>query len=133
MDRDHAEELLAVCLDRMDDDALVDLHNNWCDQNRYNDDMIFPMYELPDYIGDLHQYTLGDLFGRFQFDEFNFDHDYFHDTIYGIESTDCPEYWIDKSDLIKYILKYEDCLGNKEVEEILLELDDEDEEEEAEE
>ena len=131
MTREHAEELLVNCLNNMSDDTLVDLYNEWCEQNRYYEDKIYPMYELDDYIGDLSQYTLGDLFGRFQMDDFNFDHDYFRDTIYGIESTDYPECLIDKDELVRYILKYEDCLGNKDVEEILLDMDD-DEEEEAE-
>ena len=133
MSEERAEELLAVCLENMGEDALVDLHNEWCEQNRYYEDRIYPMYELDDYIGDLSQYTLGDLFGRFQMDDFDFDHGYFHDTIYGIESTDSPEYyWIDKDELIRYILKHEDCLGNKDVEDILLELDEDEDEEEAE-
>ena len=129
MSEERAEELLGTCLENMGEDALVDLHNEWCEQNRYYEDKIYPMFELDDYIGDLSQYTLGDLFGRFQMDDFNFDHDYFRDTIYGIESTDSPEYyWIDKNELVRYILRHEDCLGNKDVEEILLDMDDEDEE-----
>ena len=132
MRKECAEDLLMECLNDMDTDVLVDLHNNWCEENNCFDDRIYTMYELDDYIGDLREYTLGDLFGRFIWVDFDFDHGYFHDTVYGIESTDSPEYyWIDKNELVRYILQYEDCLGNKDVEEIILDIEDDDEGEEA--
>ena len=35
MSEERAEELLGTCLENMGEDALVDLHNEWCEQNRY--------------------------------------------------------------------------------------------------
>lgn len=132
MNEERAEELICKCLDNMSDADKINLYNNYCEENRCFEDKIYSMVELEDYIGDLSQYTLGDLFGRFQKDDFNYDDDFFRDTIYGIESTDYPFYWIDMDELVNYILFHEDCLGNKEIAEALLEAQ-EDEEEEAEE
>ena len=132
MNEERAEELLTACLEGMDDDDLVNIYNKYCEDSNYTDDMIFPMYELPDYIGDLSQYTLGDLFGRFQLDDFDFDHPYFRDTIYGIESIEDVSCIIDISDIVDHIIWREDCLENKAVQEILDQLEDEGEDEESE-
>lgn len=133
LNEERAEELVCKCLESMSEYDMVDVYNEYCDKNRYYDDRIFPMYELEDYIGDLSQYTIGDLFGRFQMDDFNFDHKFFRETIYGIESTDYAEGWIETDELVDYIVEHEDCLGNKDIKEALLEADeDEDEEGEAE-
>ena len=132
MNDERAEELLTACLESMDDDDLVNVYNKYCEDSKYIDDMIYPMYELDDYIGDLSQYTLGDLFGKFQWIGFNYDHPFFRDTIYGIESIEDVSCIIDISDLVDHIIWNEDSLGSKAVQEILDQLEDEDEGEEAE-
>jgi hypothetical protein len=132
LNEERAKELVCKCLESMREYEKVDVYNEYCDKNKCYDDKIYPMYELEDYIGDLSQYTIGDLFGRFQMEDFNFDDAFFRDTIYGIESANYVECWMETDELVDYIVEHEDCLGNKDIEEALLEADEDEDEEEAE-
>ena len=113
-------------INSMNDDEVIELHNSYCEAAGYEDDRIYRMYELDEFLEGR---TPTDILSMGFYGDFRPQHDFFWFNGYGnLESadyiTDMP---IFASDIADYILSKEDSLGNDEIKEI---LDGEDEDNE---
>ena len=113
-------------LNEMYDDDLVEIWNAFCDKSNYVDDIIYPMCELDDYVGEGYP---TDILDRFCLSDFNADDNYFKDGIYGIESVSSAEYFVEREDIADYIVRHDEDFGNEKIREALDEEEEEDEEE----
>ena len=128
MMRNAREEVLEMLRD-MNDSDLVAVHNEYCDKVRYYDDRIYDMYE----INDL-------LYGRSPLEiitdarDVDANDNYIRYNGYGnLESTDCPDDWMDLDEIADYIVENDDALRNDDIRDLLDEIEAENEEEEEEE
>ena len=128
MMRNKREEVLEMLRD-MNDSDLVAVHNEYCDKVRYYDDRIYDMYE----INDL-------LYGRSPLEiitdarDVDANDNYIRYNGYGnLESTDCPDDWMDLDEIADYIVENDDALRNDDIRDLLDEIEAENEEEEEEE
>ena len=126
--RNAKEEVLEMLRD-MNDSDLVAVHNEYCDKVRYYDDRIYDMYE----INDL-------LYGRSPLEiitdarDVDANDNYIRYNGYGnLESTDCPDDWMDLDEIADYIVENDDALRNDDIRDLLDEIEAENEEEEEEE
>ena len=126
--RNAREEVLEMLRD-MNDSDLVAVHNEYCDKVRYYDDRIYDMYE----INDL-------LYGRSPLEiitdarDVDANDNYIRYNGYGnLESTDCPDDWMDLDEIADYIVENDDALRNDDIRDLLDEIEAENEEEEEEE
>ena len=126
--RDMKEEVLEMLRD-MNDSDLVAVHNEYCDKVNYYDDRIYDMYE----INDL-------LYGRSPLEiitdarDVDANDNYIRYNGYGnLESTDCPDDWMDLDEIADYIVENDDALRNDDIRDLLDEIEAENEEEEEEE
>ena len=127
MMRNAREEVLEMLRD-MNDSNLVAVHNEYCDKVRYYDDRIYDMYE----INDL-------LYGRSPLEiitdarDVDANDNYIRYNGYGnLESTDCPDDWMDLDEIADYIVENDDALRNDDIRDLLDEIEAENEEEEEE-
>ena len=130
MEKMSKEDRIAELFNSLDESEKVYGWNEYCDRNSYYEDRIYPMSELDMYIGSLSDYTVGELLNRFQLDDFDIDHDYFRDTIYGIESISDVDCVIDVDDFVRYCIRHDDALGNGAIRDILDDDEDDLEDEE---
>ena len=125
--RERIEEVISNLYDY----EIIEMWNEYCDNNGYYDDKVFAMSEVDDvvfYDKDLSLETVQWL----QDNDFDPTDDYFAYDGYDIE-TFCDIYdKVNEGELADYIEDNDDPLGNDEIEEIL-EEEDEDEDEEGEE
>lgn len=128
MMRNAREEVMEMLRD-MNDSNLVAVHNEYCDKVRYYDDRIYDMYE----INDL-------LYGRSPLEiitdarDVDANDNYIRYNGYGnLESTDCPDDWMDLDEIADYIVDNDDALRNDDIRDLLDEIEAENEEEEEEE
>ena len=130
MEKMSKEDRIAELFNSLDESEKVFGWNEYCDRNSYYEDRIYPMSELDMYIGSLSDYTVGELLNRFQLNDFDIDHDYFRDTIYGIESISDVDCVIDVDDFVQYCIRNDDALGNGAIRDILDDDEDDPEDEE---
>jgi hypothetical protein len=122
----------------MDDSDLIWAWNDYCDANRY-DDQIYPMSSLDDVIGYGHfnGMSASDVIEdvKSNFEDFDTSADYFTVSIYGYESGDSLDDFgsFDIESLADYMYQNDDALGLSEIRDILDEDDEEDEDEDEDE
>lgn len=125
-------DAILECLNNMDTDDLVAIHNEYCEADNDPDDRIESMIEFDDLLYGKKPSEIADMVSG---QNFRSSDDYFWFTIYGVESSDfVDDMPIYKEDIAKYIEEKHDSLYNDEIQEIIDEYEeDEDEEEEEEE
>ena len=88
-------------LEELEDAKVVDLWNDYCENNNMFDDTIYPMDELDEVVGKLYP---TDLFDKIDLNRFCEGDDYFIYNGYGsIESIDNPYEYIDVEALVEYL------------------------------
>lgn len=110
-----------------DDNELVEMWNDYCGANCYDDDHIYHMYELNDLFYDRGATELLDALG----DNFRHRDEYFKWGIYGLESFNDLYDKIDNyslSDLADYLIDHKKDYGVVELRELFEELENEEEE-----
>ncbi len=129
--KDFVKEKLEDFLEEMSDDDVIAMWNNYCDNNRYEDDRIWYVSDFDDLMqGKLPSEVVEELSSNFSLND-----EYMVFTIYGIASFSyvsddvCPIYI---SDLADYILENDDELENDDVRDFLDEYAEEEEEDEEE-
>lgn len=95
------EEALEQAFDDLSNSEQVDLWNEFCDANRYEDERIYDMAEL-DYM--LENKTASEVLEMARGNDFNPNDDYFKFTGYGIESANYPDSWIEFSDMKDWLI-----------------------------
>lgn len=119
----------------MSDDEMVELHNSYCEANNYRDDFIYSTYELDELLEGR---TPTDILCMGFYGDFHPQHSYFWFNGYGnLESADFDDTPVYPPEIVDYMLRTEDGLGNDEIQYMLDECEDEeageDEEDEEEE
>ena len=111
-------------INSMNTDAIVELHNSYCEAAGHEDDRIYSMYELDELLEGR---TPTDILSMGFYGDFRPHHDFFWFNGYGnLKSADYIAYMpIFAIDIANYILSKEDSLGNDEIQEILDGEDDE--------
>ena len=132
MMRNMRDEVMAF-LNDLDNAEMVRIHNQFCDEARYEDDEIFDMDMLNEMLTgkDPDEILRMAFYGDFRpCDE------YFRFNGYGnLESADYPvsKGWIDVDEIADYIVENDDALRNDEIRDLMDEIEAENEEEEEEE
>lgn len=133
MERCERLNLIRDCLERMEDDDIIQCWNHYQDEYR-GEDHIYHMYDLPIFIEGMEPMSIVEEFAKNT--KFDTSDDYFTITIWGYRSFDwvghenCP---IEISELACWIDDNEDDCDNddlKEVFEAITEYDEDDEESE---
>lgn len=85
------DDLVDEVLYDLNDKDIVKLWNEYCDKNDYNDDNIFSMCELVDYL-ELKGTTAYEVItgNVVDFDCFCYQEDWFIDSMWGLRSSDSP-------------------------------------------
>ena len=130
---DKMRERLLERLEYMDTAELVAVHNRYCEECQYMDDVIYPMAELEERVSDLAPMTLIQMI---HCGNFNPNDDYFWYNGEGnLESSDFPEYGgnqrIYTSDIVSAMMIHDTGFGDDECQSII-DGEDEDEEEDEE-
>ena len=126
--RDMKEEVLEMLRD-MNDSDLVAVHNEYCDKVNYYDDRIYDMYEINDLLYDRSPLEI-----ITDARDVDANDNYIRYNGYGnLESTDCPDDWIDLDEIADYIVENDDALRNDDIRDLLDEIEAENEEEEEDE
>lgn len=126
MEKENKIKELKELLENLTDSELVDVWNEYCDNNRYYDDKINYMDWLDD---DLQSKTPTQIIDMID-EDFNTNDKYYKYTIWGIESFSDINDYIYFDVLANYILDNKDALYNDEIREFLDELNEEEEGEE---
>ena len=114
---------LAEIIERLDDNEIVEVHNNYCEEVNYPDDIIYSMAEFDDLVTG----TASEIINQISVSDFNLNDDYFVFDIYGIKSFSwmgdggCP---VDADEIAQYAIDNEEDFGNNEISEFLEELAD---------
>ena len=88
-------------LEELEDEKVVDLWNDYCENNNMDDEKIYHMDDLDDVLGRMWP---SDLLDTIDFNRFNECDSYFGDNGYGyIESFDTPYDVIDVEALVEYL------------------------------
>lgn len=121
---------LVDILNDMNEDAMVELHNNYCEANNYTDDFIYSEYELDEFLEGR---TPTDILCMSFYGNFSPRHGFFWFNGYGnLESADyISQMPISVDELADYILSYEDALGNYDVQDLLNDEDDDEDDEDG--
>lgn len=123
------ERLLEV-LEHMTGSDLVAVHNKYCEECNYPDDIIYPMSEIEEHVGNVSAMTLMQMIHDGDFNPNNawFWYDYKGDLM----SSDYPEYGenqrIFTHDIVSAMLRNDDGFGDDECQSIIDEEEEEDEE-----
>ena len=126
--RDMRDEVLEMLRD-MNDNDLVAVHNEYCEKVRYDDDRIYYMEELNELM-----YGMKPLDILREARDVDTNDDWIRWNGYGnLESTDCPEDWMDLDEIADYIVENEDPLYNDDIRDLMDEIEAENEEEEEDE
>ena len=130
--RDIREELVELLAD-MEIWKVVAIHNEYCEKNNMFDDYI---YDMGYFEEDFRDTAPMDLVKKVFNGDFNPNDDYYrYDWRDNLESAKNPIAmdWIDKDDIIEYIIDNDDALRNDDIRDLLDEIEAENEEEEEEE
>ena len=126
--RDMRDEVLEMLRD-MNDNDLVAVHNEYCGKVRYDDDRIYYMEELDELM-----YGMKPMDILREARDVNTNDDWIRWNGYGnLESTDCPEDWMELDEIADYIVENDDALRNDDIRDLMDEIEEENEEEEEEE
>ena len=119
-------EKLVDYINSMNDDEVIELHNRYCEAAGYEDDRIYSMHELDEFLEGR---TPTDILSMGFYGDFRPQHDFFWFNGYGnLESADyIADMPVFASDIADYILSEEDSLDNDEIKEILDEEDNDNE------
>lgn len=101
-------------LENLDDQTLLELHNDYCDHNSYYDDHIYYMSDLNELLYGKAPSEIIDLAG-----DINTNDDYLQYTIYGVQSFDRISDYVDLDALADYIIDEDEDLNDDELREIL--------------
>ena len=121
-------EKVKEILENMDENELKRIWNEYCQNNSYDDQEIFEMWEIDDLFCDT---KVSDFLDKLS-DDFNAKDNYFRYGIYGLESFDDITDIVDFDDLTNYIVDNNETFDNDELEELIEEEDEEEESEEEE-
>lgn len=96
------DDLINEVLYDLNDKDIVKIWNEYCDKNDYNDDNIFSMTELVDYL-ELKGTTAYEVItgNVVDFDCFCYQEDWFIDSMWGLRSSDSPWDLVDIDDYFK--------------------------------
>ena len=126
--RNMRDEVLEMLKD-MNDSDLVAVHNEYCEKVRYDDDRIYYMEELNELM-----YSMKPLDILREGRNVDTNDDWIRWNGYGnLESTDCPEDWMDLDDIADYIVENDEDFDNDDLRDLMDEIEAENEEEEEEE
>lgn len=111
-------ERLIEYINGMNEDEMVELHNNYCEAAGYENDRIYSMEELDEVLEGR---TPADILQRAFYGEFNPNASFFWLNGY---ANLCSASWASESpiyasDIANYILTNEDALGNDEIQDML--------------
>ena len=123
------QEKIYEYLCEISDGATLDLWEEYCEDNRYDDDRVYYMDFLEDYICGMSAFEAFKM-GADNGEYFNLNDDYFQFTIYGIKSFSDIFDVVDLDDLATWIDDTENTCGDRDLEELLEEYEEEDEEDE---
>lgn len=116
------DKLLDVLRDLFDDD-VVEIWNDYCDLNNYDDYRIYPIGDLDDWFCGMTATEILEACSGVDTSDL-----YFRDTTaHGVQTTSSPWDWIDEQTLIEHILDEQKSYDIDEIQEILDEPDDEEE------
>lgn len=118
-------EIVENALNELNDSQVVIAWNEYCENNRYDDNRINYIEELDDFCVGLSALQIIEHYGTL-----DTTCRYFVDGIYSSESFDDPWSVIVEEDLINYIIDNDCDLGFRELREALFECEDEEDEEE---
>lgn len=112
------EEKIIDCINSMNTDEIVALHNSYCEAANYEDDRIYSMWELDEIFSCAKPHWV---LQRAFYGHFNPQNDYFwFDNSCNLQSAD---YIIDMpisvEEIVDYILSSENALGNDEIQYLL--------------
>ena len=108
------EERIKEAVEDMDEADLVWLWNRYCDKVDYVDDIIEPMNMLDDFM---HGMTATEIFENLRGNDFDINEEWFKVDMWGYKSTDDVSDWIDKDEMIDYIVEHEDWLESIDIRE----------------
>ena len=109
------EERIREILEGMTADEYVQVWNDYCDKNRYTDDMVYSMTEF-DYLYET--FSPLEIVRAVEGNSFNSDDDYFVTTIYGVKSSCDPLSLTYIDGLIDDIERDRDDFGVSEIREL---------------
>lgn len=110
------KESVVFVLENLRSSDLVEINNQYCEEENYTDDMIFPMDELEDHICGMEPIEIVRMVSG---TDFNLNHNYFKFTIYGIESFDWPDGEVSIGDIASYIVRRGEDFGNDDIHDAL--------------
>ena len=111
---ENLEDAVKDVFDSLSENEKVILWNEFCEDEKYYDDRIYDMDEL-DYIYS--DSTPSEILELARGNDFNPNDSYFRETVFGIESTDRPDDWIEYSDMEDWLLSRYDSLDIEEKDE----------------
>ncbi len=110
-------ETLTDFLSNLSNDDLIEIHNNYCDENNDPDSRIYYMVDIDDLFSDMPVSEALDTFSEVDIhDEYLYFNSYYWKSG---DSQDVLDDMIFLSDIAEYIIDTEDALGNDEVQEFL--------------
>ena len=107
---------------------IVDVWNNYCESNRYTDEIIMPN-DIDDILSGLKP---SEVLNAIDLEEYSVNDEFIKETIYGIKSFNYAVDHIDFDDLKEYIFENLDDLGNSDIEDLIDEFEEELEEDDEE-
>lgn len=117
---ENMREKLYDILNDMNDDDIVSVWNEYCENSSYFDDVIEYMDYLDDFFCDMGATEILEHIDR----DFSVRDYYFRSTIYGFESFRDPYEVVDVGALADYILDNEETLGSDELVEFFEEVEE---------
>ena len=116
-------EKVEEVLNDLSDSKLMEVNNQYCQNNNYVDDEIFYMEELDEFVC-IEGMGLTEILDKYG--DINTGYKFFKFTVYGIEGFNDVADNIDMYDIAKYIVENDEDFDNDEIREV---LDGEEEEE----
>lgn len=117
------ERIVETLTDTLTTAELVDVWNEYCNNNNYYDDRIENMGFLDEDLDNLNATQIIRLVSGKDFDVHD---DWYKHTIYGLQSFSDPADEIDIDDLADYIERNDNDLGSSDIRDTLDETDDDD-------
>lgn len=117
------KEKIIDIIREMDTDDVVEIHNEYCEKNKYDEYKVYPIEFFNEYGEGMTPLEIA----QCARDGLDPNDDYFYYTIYGLRSfsyIDEAEDVIDVGGIAEYIVDNEDPLGNDEIKEALAEEDE---------
>lgn len=116
-------------IENLDDKELLDIHNNYCEAARFEDDWIYDNCD-EDFDELFANETPSEIARKIVYGDYNFTDPYFILTRHAnLKSGDVSDFFI-PLDIANYVVLNDDALGNDEIQEQLDEWADEEAEEE---